>query len=73
MFGERDDDQEAFAAVFNGEVEFDEFEDGTATMIVAGSMIGIEEEADFYTLQGVKVANPSKGIYIKNGKKVIIK
>ena len=26
-----------------------------------------------YTLQGVKVAQPQKGIYVKNGKKVIIK
>lgn len=30
------------------------------------------EEAEYYTLQGVKVANPEKGIYIKvaNGKAV---
>ena len=73
MFGERDNAQVAFAASFPGEVLFDEFEDGTATMIIPGSMIDIEEAGDFYTLQGVKVANPSKGIYIKNGKKVVVK
>lgn len=73
MFGERDENQVAFAASFPGEVLFDEFEDGTATMIIPGSMIDIEEAGDFYTLQGVKVANPSKGIYIKNGKKVVVK
>lgn len=28
---------------------------------------------NYYTLQGIKVKNPSKGIYIKNGKKVIVK
>ena len=28
---------------------------------------------DFYNLAGQKVANPSKGLYIMNGKKVIIK
>ena len=28
---------------------------------------------DYYTLQGVKVTNPTKGVYIRNGKKVILK
>ena len=32
----------------------------------------VEEEGDYYTLQGVKVAQPQKGVYIKNGKKVIV-
>ena len=27
----------------------------------------------YYTLQGVKVVNPAKGVYIHNGKKVVIK
>lgn len=31
------------------------------------------EDAAIYTLQGVKVENPSKGIYIQNGKKFIVK
>lgn len=31
------------------------------------------EDNDYYTLQGVKVAHPQKGVYIKNGKKVILK
>ena len=26
-----------------------------------------------YTLQGIKVLNPTKGIYIHNGKKIVIK
>ena len=30
-------------------------------------------DADYYTLQGVKVAKPVKGIYIHQGKKVIVK
>ena len=30
------------------------------------------EDGAYYTLNGVKVENPSKGIYIKNGKKVIL-
>ena len=28
---------------------------------------------DFYNLQGMQVAHPTKGIYIVNGKKVIIR
>ena len=28
---------------------------------------------NYYTLQGIKVNNPIKGIYIKNGKKIVIK
>ena len=31
------------------------------------------EDDAFYTLSGVRVANPTKGIYIKNGKKVVVK
>ena len=27
----------------------------------------------FYTLQGVRVENPTRGIYIRNGKKVMIR
>ena len=33
----------------------------------------MEENGTIYTLQGVKVTNPQKGIYIKNGKKFIVK
>lgn len=73
MFGERDKDQEAFASVFNGDIFFEENEDGSATMIIPASMVEGEEEGDYYNLQGIKVTNPSKGIYIKNGKKVVLK
>ena len=30
-------------------------------------------EGNYYSLNGVKVSNPSKGIYIQNGNKVVIK
>ena len=33
----------------------------------------IEEDAKIYNLNGVRVTSPNKGIYIYNGKKVIIK
>ena len=32
-----------------------------------------EDEGEYYSIAGQKVLNPQKGIYIKNGKKVIIK
>ena len=28
---------------------------------------------DYYTLEGIKTKNPTKGIYIKNNRKVVIK
>ena len=33
----------------------------------------VVENEDYYTLTGIKVSNPSKGIYIHNGKKIYIK
>ena len=32
-----------------------------------------EDDGTYYNLQGVRVMNPQKGIYIKNGKKVVVK
>ena len=32
-----------------------------------------ETEGDFYNLSGVRVQNPTKGLYIRNGKKVFVK
>ena len=31
-----------------------------------------KEDNVWYTLQGVRVAAPTKGIYVKNGKKVMV-
>ena len=33
----------------------------------------LKENGAYYTLQGQRVVNPGKGLYIKNGKKVVIK
>lgn len=54
-------------AKFAGEAEDD---DVTG---ISNVSTDVEEDGDFYTLQGVKVAQPQKGVYIKNGKKVIVK
>lgn len=32
-----------------------------------------KQDNNYYTLQGIMIKNPSKGVYIKNGKKVIVK
>ena len=49
------------------------FEEDEATGI-AKLLIPIYSEEDcYYNLQGQKVVNPSQGVYLKNGKKVIIK
>jgi arabinan endo-1,5-alpha-L-arabinosidase len=31
------------------------------------------DDSDYYDLRGMKVTNPQKGIYIKNGKKIVVK
>ena len=33
----------------------------------------LKEDGAYYTLQGQRVQNPGKGLYIKDGKKVVIK
>ena len=60
------------AVTFFGEPDIFENGDGTATMIVPSSMIEDVDKGVYYNLQGVKVTNPSKGVYIKNGKKVVL-
>ena len=34
---------------------------------------GVVDNNGWYTLQGVKVSHPTKGIYINNNKKVVLK
>ena len=48
-----------------------EFGDGTTNLTPALSKG--EGEGEWYTLQGQRVMNPGKGLYIHNGKKVVIK
>ena len=47
-------------------------DDGSTTEIDPSQIEGMEEEV-YYDLQGRRVLNPSNGIYIVNGKKVVIK
>lgn len=54
----------------DGSIEFDIHVPTTGIETVQGSM---SNEDCYYDLQGRRTENPSKGIYIKNGKKVVIK
>lgn len=49
------------------------FDDGTTTGISEELRVNSEEFAPVYNLNGQRVENTSKGLYIKNGKKVVIK
>jgi hypothetical protein len=46
--------------------------DGTTGIKDQSSMFHVQSDA-YYTLQGQRVVNPGKGLYIKNGKKVIVR
>jgi hypothetical protein len=48
------------------------FEEDEATG-VAKIIIPVSTVDTYYNLNGQQVANPTKGVYIKNGKKVIVK
>ena len=65
----------SYNAKFEGEPFFEDIndEEGVATLVVPASMVETTDGGDYYTLQGVKVSQPTKGVYIKNGKKVVIR
>ena len=46
---------------------------GTTAIRSLTSNSSSKDEGNIYSLNGVRVNNPSKGIYIKNGNKVVIK
>ena len=49
------------------------FSDDDATAIEAVGSNGLDADGQWYDLQGRPVQNPGKGIYIVNGRKVVIK
>ena len=52
-------------------LDFDDGEEGTTDISEAPQRVG--EPDMYYNLQGQRMDNPSKGLYIKNGRKVVIK
>ncbi len=74
-WGTRDVASDFVCAKYNGELEDEEWMaslDGQ-TNGIATINNDKADNGDYYTLQGVKVAKPQKGVYIHNGKKVIVK
>ena len=57
-------------SIFEGESDGDAVVDGIKT--VNTNTVNTINDA-WYTIQGVRVAQPAKGVYIHNGKKVVIK
>lgn len=49
----------------------DEDDGGSTTTVTEVKPNSTDADASFYTLQGVKVSRPVKGVYIHNGKKFI--
>ena len=52
-------------------LDFEDGEEGTTGISEAPQSLA--EKDVYYNLQGQRVDNPSKGLYIKNGRKVVIK
>ena len=73
-WGMREVASDFVCAKYNGELEDEEWMESLGqTTGIANVETSKDESGDYYTLQGVKVAQPQKGVYIKNGKKVVIK
>lgn len=60
-----------FNGQFLGIVFDDEDDGGSTTTVTEVKPNSTDGDASFYTLQGVKVSRPVKGVYIHNGKKFI--
>lgn len=61
-------------AKYNGELEDEEWmESISETTAISSVEVNTVNSDNIYTIQGVKVAQPTKGVYIKNGKKYIVK
>jgi hypothetical protein len=58
---------------FTEENPFKPIKSTTPTDIEVETTDNGQQTTDFYDLQGRRVENPTKGIYIVNGKKVVIK
>ena len=50
-----------------------DFNNGTTGIRIVSSEANTQVNDGIYNLQGVRVENPQKGIYIKNGKKYVVK
>lgn len=60
-------------SIFEGQSEDGAVVDGIEEVKTVDNVVAKKENNAWYTLQGVRVSNLTKGIYIHNGKKVVIK
>ena len=60
-------------SIFDDETAGGAVADGIKDVKSVDNTLGKSESNAWYTLQGVRVSNLTKGIYIHNGKKVVIK
>ena len=48
-------------------------DDGATGINVQSSIFNLQSDGVYYNLQGLRVDKPGKGVFIRNGKKVVIK
>lgn len=70
FIGPKDENDASLAKMM---IVFDDEEMGGVTEIKNVETVKTHHDNAYYTLQGIKVLNPTKGIYIHNGKKIVIK
>lgn len=70
FIGPKDENDASLAKMM---IVFDDEEVGGVTEIKNVETVKTHHDNAYYTLQGIKVLNPTKGIYIHNGKKIVIK
>lgn len=72
FLGNKTDDDPNNPSLAKMAIVFDDEDDGGSTTTVTEVKPNSKDgDASFYTLQGVKVSRPVKGVYIHNGKKFI--
>lgn len=72
FLGNETDDDPNNPSLAKMAIVFDDEDDGGSTTTVTEVKPNSKDgDASFYTLQGVKVSRPVKGVYIHNGKKII--
>lgn len=70
FIGPKDEDDASLAKMM---IVFDDEEEDGVTEIKNVETVKPRHDNAYYTLQGIKVLNPTKGIYIHKGKKIVIK
>lgn len=73
LLGNKYDDSTIPASLAKMALVFDDFVEGNETTGINELKTEVLNDNKYYNLQGIEVAYPVKGIYIHNGKKVIVK